>query len=390
MDFISLLELMNARNASDLFISGGIAPSLKINGKILPISRNILTNEQAESVIFKVMPAEQRQFFSENNEANFAIDPPGVGRYRVNVYRHQNQVGMVLRHIVTDIPSLDQLQLPALYKEIAMYRQGLVLVVGATGSGKSSTLAGIIDYRNKHGSDHIVCIEDPIEFIHKPERCIITQREVGFDTSTFETGLQNALRQAPDIIVIGEIRNAQTMSAALQFAETGHLCLATLHATNSNQAFDRIKSFFPDEQRQKILMELSLSLKSVIAQRLVPTMDETGRRVVSEILVNTPFVANQLLKGETHELKNIIAKSAQHGMRSFEQSLYELYQQGLISYEEALCHADLTNELRLMIKLNRHLDIEDTLSNMSSEISLIEEDTDSISVGRFSKPKSKF
>lgn len=388
MDFNSLLELMATRKASDLFISGGIAPSLKVNGKVVPVSRNVLNHEQAQKIIFKVMPSEQKRLFERYNEANFAINPPNIGRFRVNVYRHQNQVGMVLRRIETKIPTLDQLHLPDLYKDIAMYRQGLVLVVGATGSGKSTTLAAMIDHRNRHSNGHIISIEDPVEYIHTPDNCIITQREVGFDTNSFESGLQNALRQAPDLIVIGEIRSRETMSLALQFAETGHLCLATLHANNSNQAFDRIMSFFPEEQRQQILMELSLSLKSVIAQRLVPTKDETGRRVAAEILLNTPLVSNQLLKGEAYNMKHIMTKSAQHGMRTFEQSLYELYQEELISYEEALCHADSANELRLMIKLNKHHDLDSTLSNIASEISLVDEDNHSISIARIKKNSS--
>lgn len=378
---------MTTRKASDLFISSGIPPSLKINGKVVPVSRNALTDEQSRKVIYRVMPTEQKRIFNQYNEANFAISSPKTGRFRVNVYRHQNQVGMVLRRIETNIPSLDELHLPDLYKEISMFRQGLVLVVGATGSGKTSTLAGMIDYRNHHSNGHIISIEDPIEFVHTPDNCIITQREVGFDTNTFESGLQNALRQAPDLIVIGEIRSKETMSLALQFAETGHLCLATLHANNSNQAFDRILTFFPEEQRQQILMEMSLSLKSVIAQRLVPTKDEKDRRVASEILLNTPLVSNQLRKGEIHGMKHIMTKSSQHGMRTFEQSLYELYDQDLITYEEALCHADSANELRLMIKLNKHHDLDSTLSNIPSDISLIEEDTTNMNISRFGSSK---
>lgn len=388
MDFNSLLELMTTRKASDLFISGGIAPSLKVNGKVTPVSRNILTPDQAQKLIFRIMPSEQKREFERYSEANFAINSNDGNRFRVNVYRHQGKAGMVLRRIETKIPTISQLHLPDLYKEIAMYRQGLVLVVGATGSGKSTTLAAMIDHRNRHSNSHIVSIEDPIEYIHQPNNSIITQREVGIDTDTFEIGLQNALRQAPDLIVIGEIRTKQTMSLALQFAETGHLCLATLHANNSNQAFDRIMSFFPDDQRQQILMDLSLSLKGIIAQRLIPTADEEGRRVASEVLLNTPLVANMLLKGETHNMKHIMNKSSQQGMRTFEQSLYELYQKELISYDEALGYADSANELRLMIKLNKHLDIDTTLSNISTEISLVDEDSNTINFQRKKKKKN--
>ena len=387
MDFHALLKLMKTRKASDLFISGGVPPSLKINGKVTPVSRNALTEAQAKKIIYKIMPSEQINLFEKNNEANFAINPDDIGRFRVNVYRHQNQMGMVLRRIENNIPSLEQLQLPELYGEAAMFRQGLVLIVGATGSGKSTSLAAMINHRNHHSNGHIIALEDPIEFIHKPRNCIITQREVGFDTASYEIGLQNALRQAPDMIVIGEIRSKETMSLALQFAETGHLCIATLHANNSNQAFDRIMSFYPEEQHHQRLLELSLSLKAIIAQRLVPTVDEQSRRVASEILINTPLVSNQLLKGETHGMKQIMSKYNQHGMRTFEQSLYELYQQDLISYEEALCHADSANELRLMIKLNEHHDMDSTLSNMSTDISLIDEDNDNIIISRISRFK---
>ena len=372
MDFNSLLELMRDKKASDLFISTGIAPSLKINGKINRISNTILSPDQAKKIIYRVMPSDQRRIFERYNEANFAISPDNIGRFRVNVYQHQNQVGMVLRRIETTIPSIDELNLPPLFKDIAMFRQGLVLIVGATGAGKSTTLAAMINQRNKHSQGHIISIEDPIEFVHQPLSCIVTQREVGIDTDSFEIALKNALRQAPDLIVIGEIRSKESMSQALQFAETGHLCLATLHASNSNQAFDRIMSFFPDEQKKQISLDLSLSLKSIIAQRLVPAKDGKTQRVAVECLLNTPLVANHILRNEIHELRAVIEKSTQQGMSSFDQSLFQLYNKDQITYEEALRQSDFTNELRLKIKLSKQHNPDSNISSLLHNASLIE------------------
>jgi len=375
MDFNSLLLLMREKKASDLFISAGIPPSMKVNGKILPESNKALSAEEAEKIIFRVMPNDQKRHFDRFNEANFAIHQKEIGRFRVNVHRHQSQVGMVLRRIETQIPSIPELHLPEIYKEIAMYRQGLVLIIGATGVGKSTTLASMIDYRNMNSSGHIISIEDPIEFVHEPKSCIVTQREVGIDTDSFEIGLKNALRQAPDMIVIGEIRSKETMMHALQFAETGHLCIATLHASNTNQVFDRIMSFFPDDQRKQISLDLSLALKSVIGQRLVPTVDGKSRRPAVECLLNTPLVSNRILKNDIHELAEIIQKSEQQGMCSFDQSLFKLFSEGIISYEEALRHAESENELRLKIKLSKqHGHHTRSVSNLLHSISLVEDD----------------
>jgi len=375
MDFDSLLLRMREKKASDLFISAGIPPSLKINGKIAPVSENALSGEEAKEIIFHVMPNDQKRHFERFNEANFAIHQKEIGRFRVNVHRHQSQVGMVLRRIETEIPSIEDLHLPQQYKEIAMYRQGLVLIIGATGVGKSTTLASMIDYRNKNSSGHIISIEDPIEFVHESNSCIVTQREVGMDTDNFEIGLKNALRQAPDVVVIGEVRSRETMMHALQFAETGHLCLATLHASNTNQVFDRIMSFFPDDQRKQISLDLSLALKAIIGQRLVPTADEKERRPAVECLLNTPLVSNKILQNEIHELSEVIKKSEQLGMCSFDQSLFKLFDEGLISYEEALRFADSTNELRLRIKLSKqHGHHGRSVSNLLHSISLVEDD----------------
>ena len=373
---------MREKKASDLFISAGIPPSLKVNGKISPVTEDILNGEEAAKVIMRVMPNDQKRHFERFNEANFALYQKEIGRFRVNVHRHQNQMGMVLRRIETDIPSTEELHLPELYKEIAMYRQGLVLIIGATGVGKSTTLASMIDYRNTHSSGHIISIEDPIEFVHESKSSIVTQREVGLDTDSFEIGLRNALRQAPDVIVIGEIRSRETMMHALQFAETGHLCLATLHASNTNQVFDRIMSFFPDDQRKQISLDLSLALKAIIGQRLVPTIDGQGRRPAVEVLLNTALVANRILKNDIHELPEIIQKSEQLRMCSFDQSLFKLYNKGLVSYEDALRFAESENELRLRIKLNRphsggshpHHQQQRSVSNLLHSIALVEDD----------------
>jgi len=373
MDFNTLLNLMHEKKASDLFISAGVPPSIKVHGKIKPVSQHSLSATEAKNLVYRVMPPDQKHHFEKFNEANFAINPHKIGRFRVNVYRHQNQVGMVLRRIETKIPSLTELNLPPLLKDIAMLKQGLVLIVGATGSGKSSTLASLINHRNENSYDHIISIEDPIEFIHSPKSSIVTQREVGIDTDSFEVGLKNALRQAPNLIVIGEIRSKEAMLHAMQFAETGHLCLATLHASNCNQTFDRIMSFFPEEQKQQISLDLSLSLKAIIAQRLVPTIEKNGRRVALEVLINTSLVTNHILRNEIHELRTVMKKSNQRGMCTFDQSLFELYQNNLISYEEALNHADSENELRLMIKLSKKHDPNARVSDVLRNASLVDE-----------------
>ena len=351
MDFDSLLKLMVQKNASDMFITAGMAPSLKVNGKITPVTKNSLTPGQAMEVVEGIMSEDQKKEFHDSHECNFAISASGIGRFRVSAFIQRNHAGMVLRKIETKIPTLEELRLPAIIKNLAMVKRGLVLFVGGTGTGKSTSLAAMISYRNKNTTGHIISIEDPIEYIHQHDGCIITQREVGLDTESFEVALKNTLRQAPDVILIGEIRTRETMEHAITFAETGHLCLATLHANNANQALDRIINFFPEDRRDQLLMDLSLNLKGIIAQQLIPTPDGKGRRAAIEVLINTPLAADIIRKGAVHELKELMRKSNQHGMKTFDQALYDLYTAGEITYEDAIHSADSANELRLMIKL---------------------------------------
>jgi len=351
MDFDSLLKLMVHKNASDMFITAGVAPSLKINGRITPVTQATLTPKQADEIVNSIMSPAQREEFARHNECNFAISASGIGRFRVSAFRQRNHPGMVLRKIETTIPSIDELGLPPVVKDLAMTKRGLVIFVGATGSGKSTSLAAMIGYRNKNSTGHIISIEDPIEYIHNHQGCIVTQREVGLDTESFETALKNTLRQAPDVILIGEIRTRETMDHAIAFAETGHLCLATLHANNANQAMDRIINFFPEDRRNQLLMDLSLNMKGFVAQQLIPTPDGQGRVVAVEVLINSPLMADLIRKGEIHQMKPLMAKSNQQGMKTFDQALYELYRNGDITYEDAINHADSANELRLMIKL---------------------------------------
>ena len=352
MEFESLLKLMVHKKASDLFITAGVAPSLKVNGKVAPVTQGTLTPAQAKDIVLGVMTTAQKEEFVRESECNFAISAPGIGRFRVSAFMQRNHPGMVLRKIETKIPSLEELGLPPILKELAMTNRGLILFVGGTGSGKSSSLASMIGYINKNSTGHIITIEDPIEFIHQHDGCIITQREVGMDTKSFETALKNTLRQAPDVILIGEIRTRETMDHAIIFAETGHLCLATLHANNANQALDRIINFFPEERRNQLLMDLSLNMKAFIAQQLIPTADGLGRVLAAEILLNTPLMSDLIRKGEIHKIKDLMTSSRELGMQTFDQSLFELYQQGKITYEDAINHADSVNELRLMIKLD--------------------------------------
>ncbi len=351
MDFDSLLKLMVHKNASDLFITAGVAPSLKVHGRITPVSQASLTPIQAKEIVYSIMTPNQREQFENENECNFALSASGIGRFRVSAFQQRNHAGMVLRKIETTIPTIDELNLPSVIKDLAMTKRGLVIFVGATGSGKSTSLAAMIGFRNQNSTGHIISIEDPIEFIHQHKGCIITQREVGIDTESFEIALKNTLRQAPDVILIGEIRTRETMDHAIVFAETGHLCLATLHANNANQALDRIINFFPDERRQQLLMDLSLNLKSLVAQQLIPTPDGKGRVMASEVLINTPLASDLIRKGEVVKLKELMGKSGQQGMITFDQALFKLYNEGNITYEDAINHADSANELRLMIKL---------------------------------------
>ncbi|MFK5913347.1 MAG: PilT/PilU family type 4a pilus ATPase [Woeseiaceae bacterium] len=351
MEFESLLKLMVHKNASDLFITAGVAPSLKVNGKIGPVTQATLTPLQAKEIVFGIMSPAQKEEFTATNECNFAISASGIGRFRVSAFMQRNNAGMVLRKIETTIPTMEELGLPAILKELAMTKRGLILFVGATGSGKSSSLASMIGFRNKNSTGHIITIEDPIEFIHHHQGCIVTQREVGLDTKSFEDALKNTLRQAPDVILIGEIRTRETMNHAIAFAETGHLCLATLHANNANQAMDRIINFFPEDRRNQLLMDLSLNTRAFIAQQLIPTPDGKSRVLSVEIMINSPLMADLIRKGEIHKMKSLMAKSRNMGMRTFDQSLFDLYKAGSITYEDAINYADSANELRLMIKL---------------------------------------
>ena len=351
MEFESLLKLMVQKSASDLFITAGVAPSLKIHGKITPVTKQSLTPGQAMQIVESIMSEDQKADFEKHHECNFAISASGIGRFRVSAFQQRNHAGMVLRKIETRIPTLEELNLPPVIKNLSMTKRGLVIFVGGTGTGKSTSLAAMIGYRNQNSTGHIISIEDPIEYIHQHGGCIITQREVGLDTESFEIALKNTLRQAPDVILIGEIRTRETMEHAITFAETGHLCLATLHANNANQALDRIINFFPEDRRDQLLMDLSLNLRSIIAQQLIPTPDGKGRRVAVEVLLNTPLAADIIRKGAVHELKDLMKKSTQQGMITFDQALYKLYSAGEITYEDALHSADSANELRLMIKL---------------------------------------
>jgi len=351
MDIDKLLRFMVEKGASDAFITAGVAPSLKINGKVMPVSDKVLTGEQTEKIIVGIMSEAQKKEFYEHHECNFAV-ARDVGRFRASAFYQRNLCGMVLRRIETIIPTMEQLQLPPVIKELAMTKRGLVIFVGATGTGKSTSLASMIGYRNKNSTGHIISIEDPIEFIHEHAGCIVTQREVGIDTESFDVALKNTLRQAPDVIMIGEVRTQQTMEQALTFAETGHLCLCTLHANNANQALDRIQHFFPHERQGQVWMDLSLNLKGMVAQQLVPTRDGKSRRAVIEVLLNTPLVADLIRKGEVHQLKELMSKSNEQGMQTFDQALFKLYKEGEIDEEKALAHADSRNDLRLMIKLD--------------------------------------
>ena len=350
-DFSSFLKLMVAKKASDLFITAGVAPSMKVHGRIAPITETPLTPIQARDFVLNVMTPSQREEFEKTHECNFAISMQGVGRFRVSCFYQRNQVGMVLRRIETQIPTLEELHLPPILKTLAMTKRGLIMFVGGTGTGKTTSLAAIIGYRNRNSTGHIITIEDPIEFVHRHEGCIITQREVGIDTDSWDAALKNTLRQAPDVILIGEVRTRETMEHAIAFSETGHLVLCTLHANNANQALDRIIHFFPEDRRSQLFMDLSLNLKGVVAQQLIPTPDGKGRRVALEVMLGTPLVQDYIRDGEIHKLKDVMKDSTNLGMRTFDQSLVELYHAGEISYEDALRHADSANEVRLRIKL---------------------------------------
>ena len=352
MDFDKLLQLMVQKNGSDLFITADAPPSMKVNGTIMPVTKSALTPEQSMTLVKSVMTPSQIKEFDETLECQFAIvDKHQTARFRVSAFVQKDCAGMVLRKIETIIPTVEQLNLPPILNEIAMKKQGIVLLVGATGTGKSTTLAAMMGYRNENSRGHIITIEDPIEYVHEHKGCIITQREVGIDTKSFEAGLKNTLRQAPDVILIGEIRTRETMDYAIQYAETGHLVFATLHANNANQAIDRIIHFFDAEHHEQILMDLSLNLHAIVAQQLIATPDGKGRRAAIEILLNSQLIGDYIRKGEVHEIKPVMKRSRELGMQTFDQALFDLYENGEITYRDAIKHADSPNDLRLLIKL---------------------------------------
>ena len=364
-DFQSLLKMMIRKEASDLFLTAGLPASFKINGEISPVSDAPLKADHIRKLALSIMNEQQQREFEHTLECNFAIAPPGSGRFRVNVFQQKNHVGVVLRRIKTDIPTFEELQVPSSLAELSMAKRGLIIIAGATGTGKSSTLAAMLGQRNRNSHDHIITIEDPIEYVHEHSGCIITQREVGVDTISFEAALRNTLRQAPDVILIGEIRTRETMEHAIAFAETGHLCLTTLHANNANQALDRILNFFPKDRREQTLLDLSLNLRAIVGQQLIPTIDKKDRCAAVEILINTPLVKQLIREGNVTELKDVMSKSNQQGMNTFDQALYELYKAKKITYDDALHHADSANELRLMIKLGNKTNVKKMNSVLS-------------------------
>lgn len=367
MDFNDLLNLMIEHKASDLFITADVEPSMKINGQISPIGKTKLNANIIEKLIHSVMSEKQRNEFITTRECNFAItNKDKSARFRVSAFQQRDMPGMILRRIETIIPTIDELKLPPILKDLAMTKRGIIIFVGATGTGKSTSLASLIGYRNQNSKGHIITIEDPIEFVHQHAGCIITQREVGIDTDSFEIALKNTLRQAPDVILIGEIRSRETMDYAIAFAETGHLVFATLHANNANQAIDRIIHFFESDRHGQTFMDLSLNLKAMIAQQLIPTPDGNSRRAAIEILINSPLISDLIRKGEVHEIKNLMKRSRELGMQTFDQALFDLYKSRQITYKDALKHADTPNDLRLQIKLSEEGG--DQLMNADSQL----------------------
>jgi twitching motility protein PilU len=370
----NLLRKMVERDGSDLFLTKGFPPAIKVDGTIHKATDTPLSSDQAAIMVRSIMNDKQIKEFDATKECNFAIAPQGIGRFRVSAFIQQGHVGAVLRTITTEIPTLEDLDLPPILKDVVMNKRGLVIVVGGTGSGKSTTLAAMIGHRNHNSRGHIVSIEDPVEYVHPHGGCVITQREVGIDTETWHAALKNTLRQAPDVILIGEIRDRETMEYGIQFAETGHLCLATLHANSANQALDRIINFFPEERRQQLLMDLSLNAKSIISQRLIPREGGVGRIAAMEILLNTPLIADLIFKGAVGEIKEIMSKSTRLGMQTFDQALFYLYEDGIISYEEAMRNADSKNELRLRVKLESKRD-SSIADRQAESLNIMEEDT---------------
>jgi twitching motility protein PilU len=373
----ALLRKLVEKNGSDLFITAGFPPAIKIDGEVHRASDQNLTPAQSATIVRSIMNDKQAKAFDATQECNFAIHPQGIGRFRVSVFVQQGHVGAVLRRIVTEIPTVEELELPPILQDIAMTKRGLVILVGATGSGKSTTLAAMVGYRNANSRGHIVTIEDPVEYIHPHDKCVVTQREVGVDTESWAAALKNTLRQAPDVILIGEIRDRETMEFGIQFAETGHLCLATLHANSANQALDRIINFFPEDKRDQLLMDLSLNIKALLSQRLLPRETGIGRVAAMEILLQTPLVSDLIHKGEVAELKEVMKKSTRLGMITFDQALFDLFEQGVISYEEAIKNADSKNEIRLRVKLESKRAANDP-TVVDDSLDLVEEENESI------------
>jgi twitching motility protein PilU len=370
----TLLKKMVAKEGSDLFITAGFPPAIKIDGEIHKAAEQSLTPAQSAVVVRAIMNDKQAKQFDATQECNFAIFPQGIGRFRVSAFVQQGQVGAVIRRIVTEIPTIEDLDLPPALNDIVMTKRGLVILVGATGSGKSTTLAAMIGYRNANSRGHIVTIEDPIEYMHPHNRCVVTQREVGVDTESWHAALKNTLRQAPDVILIGEIRDRETMEFGIQFAETGHLCLATMHANNANQALDRVINFFPHEKRNQLLMDLSLNIKAIVSQRLLPRESGTGRIAAVEIMLQTPLISDLIFRGEIAALKDVMKKSDRLGMQTFDQALFELFERGIISYEDALKNADSKNEIRLRVKLESKRAATDPMA-VAEGLDLVEEET---------------
>ena len=347
-----LLKLMVSRNGSDLFITGDFPPAMKVDGKVTKVSPQPLNAGHTLALARAIMSDKQAAEFERTKECNFAISPPGVGRFRVNAFIQQGKVGMVMRVIPAVLPTIDGLGVPQVLKDVVMAKRGLAILVGATGSGKSTTLAAMVDWRNEQSFGHIITIEDPVEFVHPHKNCVVTQREVGLDTDSWQAALKNSLRQAPDVILMGEVRDRETMEHAIAFAETGHLCLCTLHANSANQALDRIINFFPEEHRAQLLLDLSLNLKAMVSQRLIPKQDSKGRTAVVEIMLNTPLISDLIFRGDVTEIKEIMKKSRNLGMQTFDQALFDAFESNTITYEDALRNADSVNDLRLQIKLN--------------------------------------